>query len=67
MNNPNPFLDLRPTTLPQSVPLCPKCRSKNVCSAAKNPTPDSYWRCATCGEVWNPVRAPKTAQQRWPR
>jgi predicted Zn finger-like uncharacterized protein len=35
---------------------CPACRSSSIVTTAKKPDADSYWRCTTCGEVWNDSR-----------
>jgi len=35
---------------------CPACRSSSIVTAAKIPDADSYWRCTSCGEVWNDSR-----------
>jgi transposase-like protein len=47
-----------------SAPVdCPSCGSTHVVTAAdvKGKAPvknaDRYWRCAACGQVWNPGRA----------
>jgi predicted Zn finger-like uncharacterized protein len=36
--------------------VCPACRSSAIATAAKQPNADSYWRCDSCGEVWNDSR-----------
>jgi transposase-like protein len=36
--------------------VCPACRSKELTTTSKSVTPTSYWRCLTCGEVWNEER-----------
>jgi transposase-like protein len=39
---------------PAAAPAqCPACRSTDVMTASKNVTAESYWRCVSCGEVWN--------------
>jgi transposase-like protein len=38
------------------VTHCPFCHSDRVANASKSTTPDSYWRCQGCGEMWNPGR-----------
>lgn len=49
------FIDVKITEEKGALPpACPKCGSKQTGSAAKRPTPQSYWRCLKCGEVWNP-------------
>lgn len=35
---------------------CPVCRSKELTTASKTITAASYWRCLSCGEVWNAER-----------
>lgn len=36
--------------------VCPGCGSAAISTAAKRPDAQSYWRCASCGEVWNAAR-----------
>lgn len=36
-----------------TLPVCPACQSPAVTTAAKHPDANSYWRCETCGEMWN--------------
>jgi transposase-like protein len=39
------------------APVCPVCRSAVVvCTNGKPASDNSYWRCDTCGEIWNPSR-----------
>jgi predicted Zn finger-like uncharacterized protein len=53
------FLDSRtdlpdaPGALPTS---CPKCQSASITTTAKRPVAESYWRCESCGEIWNNSR-----------
>ena len=35
---------------------CPACRSTSIGTSAKNPDVSSYWRCGSCGEIWNASR-----------
>lgn len=35
---------------------CPACRSTDVKTASKVVNASSYWRCGSCGEVWNVER-----------
>lgn len=35
---------------------CPFCQSAQIASAGKTVSDASYWRCATCGQIWNPTR-----------
>lgn len=35
---------------------CPACQSASIMTNAKRPDANSYWRCESCGEVWNVAR-----------
>jgi hypothetical protein len=35
---------------------CPTCRSSSIITKAKKPDASSYWRCTSCGEIWNQSR-----------
>ena len=35
---------------------CPVCRSSSITTTAKQPNANSYWRCTSCGEIWNVSR-----------
>jgi transposase-like protein len=39
-------LQAKPTT-------CPFCRSAKIVTASKHVDSSAYWRCETCGQVWN--------------
>jgi len=46
-----------PSSDPPVLPTtCPACGSSSIVTAARIPDADSYWRCETCGEVWNVSR-----------
>ena len=32
---------------------CPACQSPKVTSKSKVVSSETYWRCLSCGEVWN--------------
>jgi predicted Zn finger-like uncharacterized protein len=49
-----------------SPATCPFCRSSSIVTKAKNPDADSYWRCTTCGEIWNGGRSGSGSQARRP-
>jgi len=52
------------TVTPKSPP-CPFCRSEQVTTTSKAAvTQDVYWRCHTCGQIWNPARL-TLPRQRW--
>ena len=52
---------------PVAPASCPSCGSTSVVSTAKVPDVHSYWRCAQCGEVWNPARMMSPYARRWQR
>jgi hypothetical protein len=64
---PAAFNSFDPTQAPSKKTVtpveCPFCLSTHVVTTAdvkgKAPVKDAdrYWRCAACGEVWNPGRA----------
>ena len=35
---------------------CPSCRSNDLVTTSKVVSADAYWRCCSCGEVWNAGR-----------
>jgi transposase-like protein len=35
---------------------CPACRSNSIATTARNPDDSAYWRCGSCGEIWNASR-----------
>jgi ribosomal protein L37AE/L43A len=35
---------------------CPFCRSRKLTTASRTVTAATYWRCTTCGEIWNASR-----------
>lgn len=42
----------------QDLPTCcPACQSTAIATAAKKPDNSSYWRCTSCGELWNASRS----------
>ena len=49
-----------PYTIARDKPLtpaaCPVCRSTDLKTTSKTVDEATYWRCATCGEVWNAGR-----------
>jgi transposase-like protein len=46
---------------------CPTCSSTSIATTAKTPDSLSYWRCNSCGEVWNGSRrqASRDSGRRW--
>jgi uncharacterized Zn finger protein len=42
---------------PAEVPAkCPSCGGREVVTTSKVVDESTYWRCATCGDVWNIAR-----------
>ena len=37
---------------------CPFCNSVNVTTTSKEVNASTYWRCETCGQIWNAGRLP---------
>lgn len=37
-------------------PPCPFCRSQEVSTTSKAVSDATYWRCGTCGQIWNQSR-----------
>ena len=35
---------------------CPFCRSSQITTASEKVDSSTYWRCETCGQVWNVER-----------
>jgi transposase-like protein len=46
--------------------ICPVCKSKELTTTSKTVTAATYWRCLTCGEVWNAERL-EAGSRYWPR
>lgn len=38
------------------APRCPACAARDAHATDKTISASTYWRCARCGEVWNPAR-----------
>jgi transposase-like protein len=49
------------------VTNCPFCKSSQVTTTSKIISSSSYWRCHTCGEIWNPGRAENASRFSRPR
>jgi transposase-like protein len=50
----------------RSPTSCPVCRSRELTTTSKTVTSASYWRCLTCGEIWNAERL-EAGSRLWPR
>jgi len=44
--------DLEPK-LAEPPARCPHCGGREITTTSKVIDPTTYWRCLTCGEVWN--------------
>ena len=36
--------------------MCPACQSPSITTAVRTPDESTYWRCGSCGEIWNVSR-----------
>ena len=44
---------------------CPACASPRVHTTSKVITAATYWRCHSCGEVWNVGRRQTASRHAW--
>ena len=44
---------------------CPFCQSTEIKTTGKAGQSNPYWRCAECGEIWNPSSTPAAPPRRW--
>ena len=42
---------------------CPACRASIVTTTSKTVSAETYWRCVSCGEVWNVARRDAEARR----
>jgi transposase-like protein len=57
MRSSDPRTDPGTRSDPADVPsACPACQSRAITTTAKSPDSSAYWRCRTCGEIWNVSR-----------
>ena len=55
-----------PETPAVTLPVaCPVCQSRSISTTARKPDESAYWRCDSCGEIWNAGRR-ETAGRRRP-
>lgn len=47
---------LPPKTASTQPSICPFCRSQLIGTTSKEITEFTYWRCGTCGQIWNQSR-----------
>ena len=43
----------REPLVPQPPARCPHCGASDMVTTSKVIDANTYWRCQTCGEVWN--------------
>jgi predicted Zn finger-like uncharacterized protein len=44
---------------------CPACASQHVQTSSKVITAATYWRCQSCGEIWNVGRRQAASRYTW--
>ena len=49
-------LPLREPELPAAPTACTFCRALNITAASEKVDASTYWRCETCGQMWNVAR-----------
>ena len=66
--------DIHPEPVPDPVispTVCPFCGSSKITTTSAKVATSSYWRCGTCGDVWNverlraPARNHRNYEGRW--
>ena len=55
----------RPSRRPEAPASCPFCQSFKVKTATEKVDASTYWRCETCGEMWNVGRLPAANHRRF--
>ena len=51
-----------------SPKACPVCKSEQIMTTSKTVSDATYWRCKSCGEIWNVSRRQTPAPRRsWQR
>ena len=58
----NPTADSAPPADTAPPTSCPSCGGHSLVTTSKVPSAESYWRCDTCGEVWNVGRRTESAR-----
>jgi transposase-like protein len=64
----NGAADRSRATVAVTIPTaCPACQSSSITTTARNPDENAYWRCGSCGEIWNASRreARPSGVHRW--
>jgi transposase-like protein len=44
--------------------LCPFCGSTHIAATSEKMDASTYWRCESCGEMWNPGRLKGSANRK---
>jgi transposase-like protein len=58
---------IKSAPLTPETPSCPFCGSTQVITIGKAGDVDRYWRCRTCGDIWNVRRLQFVSAPRWRR
>jgi predicted RNA-binding Zn-ribbon protein involved in translation (DUF1610 family) len=62
----NPFGGATSSHEAATPTACPSCGSSTITTTARTPDQNSYWRCVTCGEIWNNARRDSRPRRRQP-
>jgi transposase-like protein len=57
-----PARDVEPPAAPTA---CPFCRSSRIITASEKVDASTYWRCESCGELWNLGRVRPSSRSRY--
>jgi len=47
------YRDPEPEVIGERAAKCPCCGSRELTTTSKAVDKNTYWRCLSCGEVWN--------------
>jgi transposase-like protein len=49
----NMYTPPQSTAAPVAPDACPFCKSREIKTTSKEVNVSTYWRCTTCGQIWN--------------
>jgi transposase-like protein len=49
-------MNIRPPEASVAPKTCPFCNSVDIKTTSKEVNVATYWRCASCGQIWNADR-----------
>ena len=55
-------MNARPIEARAAPKTCPFCNSVDVKTTSKDVNDSTYWRCASCGQIWNASRLSHRSQ-----